>query len=94
LYWQEQLETRIASDLSIDDFCEAESVSRSSFYRWARRLTDGISDSPKDEDGIVMLAELAEPKFPPVSVTTSPVEVQLPDGGVVRQPAFETTMSS
>ena len=41
-YWQERLESRIASDLSIDDFCETEGVSRSTFYRWARRLKDGI----------------------------------------------------
>jgi hypothetical protein len=34
----------------------------------------------------VTLAELAEAKFLPVSVTASPVEIQLPNGGVVRLP--------
>ena len=32
------------------------------------------------------LAELAEPKFLPVSVTASPVEIELPNGGLVRLP--------
>ena len=29
LYWQERLENRVASGLSIDEFCVAEAVSRS-----------------------------------------------------------------
>ena len=37
LYWQERLENRVASGLSIDEFCVAEAVSRSTFYRWAHR---------------------------------------------------------
>ena len=86
LYWQEHLENRIDSDLSIDDFCEAEGVSKSTFYRWARRLRDGIPESLKEEDASMTLAELTEPKFLPVSVTASPVEVQLPNGGLVRLP--------
>jgi hypothetical protein len=49
LYWQEHLENRIDSDLSIDEFCEAEGVSKSTFYRWARRLKDGIPESLKEE---------------------------------------------
>jgi len=86
LYWQERLENRVASDLSIDDFCEAEGVSRSTFYRWARRLTDGIPESLKEEGSNVTLAELTEARFLPISVTASPVEIQLPNGGVVRLP--------
>ena len=82
----EHLENRIDSDLSIDDFCEAEGVSKSTFYRWARRLRDGIPESLKEEDASMTLAELTEPKFLPVSVTASPVEVQLPNGGLVRLP--------
>ena len=30
--------------------------------------------------------ELAEPKFLPITVTASPVEIQLPNGGIVRLP--------
>ena len=42
LYWQERLENRVASGLSIDEFCVAGTVSRSTFYRWAQRLREGI----------------------------------------------------
>ena len=86
LYWQERLESREASSLSIDDFCIAEGVSRSTFYRWLKRLRDGIPDSVREEGEIPTLAELTEPKFLPVSLTASPVEIKLPNGGSVRLP--------
>ena len=85
-YWQEGLENREASGLSIDEFCIAEGVSRSTFYRWAKRLRDGIPDSVREKEEIPTLAELAEPKFLPVSLTASPVEIELPNGGSVRLP--------
>ena len=40
----------------------------------------------KEEGASLTLAELAEPKFLPVSVTASPVEIELPNGGLVRLP--------
>ena len=85
-YWQEGLENREASGLSIDEFCIAEGVSRSTFYRWAKRLRDGIPDSVREKEEIPTLAELAEPKFLPISLTASPVEIELPNGGSVRLP--------
>ena len=86
LYWQQSFESRQASGLSIDDFCVAEGVSRSTFYRWAQRLREGIPESVREEGKAPTLAELAEPKFLPVSLTASPVEIQLPNGGLVRLP--------
>ena len=86
LYWQGRLEDRQASSLSIDDFCIAEGVSRSTFYRWAQRLRDGIPDAVREEGETPTLAELAEPKFLPISLTASPVEIKLPNGGLVRLP--------
>jgi len=86
LYWQERLENRGASGLSIDEFCIAEGISRTTFYRWARRLRDGIPDSVREEGHIPTLAELVEPKFLPVALTASPVEIKLPNGGSVRLP--------
>jgi hypothetical protein len=85
LYWQERLANREASDLSIDEFCADEDVSRTTYYRWVQRLKDGIPDAIKEE-GTLTLADIAEPKFLPVSVTSSPVEIQLPNGGLVRLP--------
>ena len=86
LYWQERLANREASDLSIDDFCADEGVSRSTFYRWVQRLKEGIPDAVKEEGASLTLADIAQPKFLPVSVTASPVEIELPNGGVVRLP--------
>ncbi len=85
LYWQERLSNRRASGLSIGEFCVDEGVSRSTFYRWVERLKDGIPDVVKEENTLT-LADIAEPKFLPVSVTASPVEIELPNGGLVRLP--------
>ncbi len=85
LYWQQRLENREASGLSIDEFCVDEGVSRSTFYRWVDRLKDGIPAAVKEEKAMA-LADSAEPKFLPVSVTASPVEIELPNGGLVRLP--------
>ncbi len=85
VYWQERMAGRGASGLSINDFCVDEGVSRSTFYRWVRRLQQGIPEAIKEE-GRVTMAELAEAKFLPVSVTALPVEIDLPNGGLVRFP--------
>jgi transposase-like protein len=85
LYWQERLEGRDASGLSIDEFCLDEGVSRSTFYRWVRRLQEGMPVSVKEGEAPT-LAELAEPKFLPVTLTASPVEIELPNGGSVKVP--------
>ena len=85
LYWQERLANREASGLSIDEFCADEDVSRSTYYRWIQLLKDGIPEAVK-EGQPVTLADLAEPKFLPITVTASPVEIQLPNGGLVRLP--------
>lgn len=86
LYWQERLANREASGLSIDEFCVDEGVSRTTFYRWVQRLKEGIPDAVQEEGTTLTLAEIAEPKFLPVSVTASPVEIELPNGGLVRLP--------
>ncbi len=86
LYWQERLASREASGLSIDEFCADEGVSRSTFYRWIQRLKEGVPDAVKEEGASLALADIAEPKFLPVSVTASPIEIELPNGGLVRLP--------
>ena len=52
----------------------------------AQRLREGVPDAVREEGAIPTLAELAEPKFLPVSLTASPVEIKLPNGGSVRLP--------
>ena len=86
LYWQERLEGRGGSGLSIDEFCLDEGVSRSTFHRWIRRIQEGILASVKAEGAAPTLADLVEPKFLPVTLTASPVEIELPNGGSVRVP--------
>lgn len=85
LYWQERLANREVSGLSIGDFCDAEGVSRSTYWRWIQRLKDGIPEALKEEKRLT-LADIAEPRFLPVSITASPVEIELPNGGLVRLP--------
>jgi transposase-like protein len=87
LHWQERLKERGASGLSVNDFCLDEGVSRSTFYRWIRRIQEGIPESVKEEGEAPTLTDLvAAPKFLPVTLTASPVEIELPNGGSVRVP--------
>ena len=88
LDWQQRIECQKTSGLSIDDFCAREQVSRSTLYRWVGRLQDGIPESVADEEGTPAQAEAETPRpnFLPVSLKASPVEIELPNGGVVRLP--------
>ena len=85
--WQERLESFDASGLNIDLFCMKEGISRSSFYRWKERLKEGVPSEMIAEKEARNRAESAEgAAFVPISLKASPVEIQLPNGGVVRLP--------
>ncbi len=87
LDWQERLESFQASGLEIDVFCLKEGVSRSTFYRWKDRLRDGIPEPVIAEKEARERAESAEGAvFVPISLKASPVEIELPNGGIVRLP--------
>ena len=87
LDWQERLASFQASDLEIDVFCLKEGVSRSTFYRWKDRLRDGIPNSLIAEKVARERAESAEgTAFVPISLKASPVEIELPNGSIVRLP--------
>jgi hypothetical protein len=87
LDWQERLESFQASDLEIDAFCLQEGVSRSTFYRWKDRLKEGIPEQLSAEQEARRKAESAEgAAFVPITLKASPVEIELPNGGVVRLP--------
>ncbi len=87
LDWQERLESFQASGLEVDVFCLKEGVSRSTFYRWVRRLKDGVPESMVAEQAARERAESAEgAAFVPISLKASPVEIELPNGGIVRLP--------
>ena len=86
LDWQERLESYRASGLDVDAFCLQEGVSRSTFYRWVDRLKDGIPGSMVAEKAARERAESGEAVFVPISLKASPVEIELPNGGIVRLP--------
>ena len=84
--WQERLENYKASGLEVDVFCLQEGVSRSTFYRWVDRLKEGIPESMVAEKAARERAESGEAVFVPISLKASPVEIELPNGGIVRLP--------
>jgi hypothetical protein len=86
LDWQERLESYKASGLEVDVFCLQEGVSRSTFYRWVDRLKDGMPESMVAEEAGRQRAESGEAAFVPITLKASPVEIELPNGGVVRLP--------
>ncbi len=86
LEWQQRLESHKDSGLSIEVFCLQEGVSKSTFHRWARQLRDGIPNLLKEEQAEREKAETGEAVFLPITLKASPVEIELPNGGVVRLP--------
>ncbi len=86
LDWQERLESYKSSGLGVDVFCLQEGVSRSTFYRWADRLKDGVPESMVAEKAARRRAESGEAAFVPITLKASPVEIELPNGGIVRLP--------
>ena len=86
LDWQERLESYNASGLSVDVFCLREGVSRSTFYRWADLLKNGVPEPLKAEKEARARAESGQAAFVPIALKASPVEIELPNGGVVRLP--------
>ncbi len=86
LDWQERLESYRASGLEVDVFCLQEGVSRSTFYRWVDRLKDGIPEPMVAEKSARQRAETGEAVFVPITLKASPVEIELPNGGIVRLP--------
>ena len=85
--WQRRLASFDSSDVDLNLFCLQEGVSRSTFYRWKDRLKDGIPESIKSPEISRDQADSGESVFLPISVKSSPVEIELPNGGVVRLPA-------
>ncbi len=86
LDWQERLESYKVSGLEVDVFCLQEGVSRSTFYRWVDRLKNGMPESMVAEEAARQRAESGEAAFVPITLKASPVEIELPNGGVVRLP--------
>ena len=89
LDWQQRLASQKASGLSIEVYCLQEGISRSTFYRWQQQLKNGVPATLLEDEADRQQAELeevGEATFLPVSLQASPVEIELPNGSVVRLP--------
>ncbi len=86
LDWQQKLQQFKESGLTVEVFCQQEGVSRSTFHRWTNHLKAGIPESISAAAAQREKAESAEAVFMPITLKASPVEIELPNGGVVRLP--------
>ncbi len=86
LDWQERLESYKASGLSVDEFCLSEGIAKSTYYRWLDRLKNGLPEEMVEEAEARKRIESGGAVFVPISLKASPVEIELPNGGVVRLP--------
>ena len=89
LDWQQRLESQKASGLSVEVYCLQEGVSLSTFYRWQQQLKNGVPAALLEEEADRQRAEseeVSEATFLPISLKASPVEIELPNGGIVRLP--------
>ena len=87
LEWQQRLERYQATTEKLNLFCLQEGVSRSTFYRWKGRLKDGIPESMQaGAEAPASPLSSQESVFIPVSLKGTPVEIELPNGGVIRLP--------
>ena len=84
--WQQRLERYQTTEMNLGVFCLQEGVSRSTFYRWKRRLDEDIPEPPEVNSSEHQRPESNESLFLPISLKSSRVEIELPNGGVVRLP--------
>ena len=66
--------------------CRQKGISKSTFYRWSDRLRQGIPESIAGEHAEREQIESGNVAFVPITLKASPVEIELPNGGVVRLP--------
>ena len=89
LDWKQRFESQKASGLSVAVFCLQEGVSLSTFYRWQQQVKSGIPAALLEEEADrrrTESEEVDETTFLPISLKASPVEIELPNGGIVRLP--------
>ena len=85
--WGRRLERYQTHAVNLDVFCLQEGVSRSTFYRWKRRLDNGVPEALPTAAAEPEQIGSTDALFLPISLRKSRVEIELPNGGVVRLPA-------
>jgi transposase-like protein len=84
--WQDRLECQQNSGLSVEEFCQQEGVPKSTFYRWANQLRDGIPQALLIAAKARKQVDPHPAKFLPIALQTSPIEIEFPNGTMVRLP--------
>jgi transposase len=77
--WAERLARFHSGRRNVAAFCAAEGVSESNFYAWRRRLAQPVPPAIVNAPAVVPLLITPSP--------TTPIELALPSGAVVRFPA-------
>jgi hypothetical protein len=85
--WERRLGRYQAHEVNLDVFCLQEGVSRSTFYRWKRRLDNGVPEALQTAAAEPEQNGSTDALFLPISLKKSRIEIELPNGGVVRLPA-------
>jgi hypothetical protein len=85
--WERRLERYQTHEVNLEVFCLQEGVSRSTFYRWKRRLENGVPETLQTDAAESEQTGSTDALFLPISLKKSRVEIELPNGGVVRLPA-------
>lgn len=85
--WERRLERYQTHEVNLDVFCLQEGVSRSTFYRWKRRLDNGVPETLQTDAVGPEQNGSTDALFLPISLRKSRIEIELPNGGVVRLPA-------
>jgi len=84
--WQDRLECQQQSGLSVEEFCRQEGVPKSTFYRWANQLRDGVPQALLTAAKTRKQADPHPATFLPIAFKASPIEIEFPNGTMVRLP--------
>lgn len=86
--WAERLARWADSGLSIAAFCDAQSITKSNFFRWKRKLAGPQTTTPHTPTTKTKPAKTAivPIRVTPTPVPATPIELVLPSGTVLRLP--------
>lgn len=96
-FWRGHLADRVASQLTIRDYCAEHGLSEPSFYGWRREIArrDRVALRSMAPEPVVAVGDKAgfvQLEVRPAAATApSPIEIVLPDGSRVLVPATTTS---
>lgn len=95
-FWRGHLADRVASQLTIRDYCAEHGLSEPSFYGWRREIArrDRVALRSMAREPVVAVGDKAgfvQLELRPAAAAPSPIEIVLPDGSRVLVPATATS---